>query len=115
MLHQLVAAALDQTLELALFLQRAAGYGFRLQFARQAHVANRKRERLAPNCAVRLMRMNEQRVVRLLRSDRSALAVEQTHHIGNIVLELQKLGFDGDFHSPVPRSQAIFVFMPWPG
>ena len=58
------------------------------------------------------MRVDERRVVRLGNRHRCALAVKQANHVGDVVLKLRKLGFDGDSHSPVPRSQAIFVFMP---
>ena len=52
------------------------------------------------------------RVVRLLRSDCRALSVEQAHNVRDIVAKALKRRFNRDSHAKLPRSQAIFVFMP---
>ena len=57
----------------------------------------------------------KQRIVCLLRHNRRTLAIEQAHDVRDVVAKTFKRRLDGDFHAKFPRSQAIFVFMPWPG
>ena len=97
--EQPVAAALDQPLELALFLQAAAGDCLAAQRHKCTGRPSAKRESLNPYAVFQRMGVLKHRVVRLLRSDCRALSVEQAHNVRNIVAKALKRRFNCDPHA----------------
>ena len=61
------------------------------------------------------MDMREARVGLLRFFHSRSLAVKQAHDVADIVLKRRQRCLDSDFHAFASCSQAIFVFMPWPG
>ena len=110
--EQTVTAALDQPLELALFLQTSARHRLAAQGHKRAGRTIAERKAFHPFAVLQRMGMFEHRVVRFLRRDCCPFTVEQTHDVRDVVAKALKRRYNRDSHAKLPRSQAIFVFMP---